>query len=88
LHGACLGVGLMAMGTQDSTIINALKNVLFKDRAVSGEAASIALGLLSVGNRDMELIEELINIAKENKHTKITRAVAISISLILVNTEN
>lgn len=88
LHGACLGVGLMAMGTNDSTIINALKNVLFKDKAVSGEAAAVALGLLTVGNRDTELIEEMINLAKENKHVKITRGLAIGISLNLVNCEN
>lgn len=88
LHGACLGVGLMAMGTNDSTVIAALKSVLFRDKAVSGEAAAVALGLLTVGNRDTELIEEMINLAKDNKHIKITRALAIGISLNLVNSEN
>jgi len=88
LHGACLGIGLMAMGTCDSTIMNALKNVLFKDKAISGEAAAISIGLISVGQRDTELIEEMINLAKDNKHSKITRGLAIAISLNLVNCEN
>lgn len=88
LHGACLGIGLMAMGTQDTAIMNALKNVLFKDKAISGEAAAVAIGLVSVGQRDTELVEEMVNLAKDNKHSKITRGLAIAISLNLVNCEN
>ena len=88
LHGACLGIGLMAMGTQDTAIMNALKNLLFKDKAISGEAVAVAMGLVSVGQRDTELVEEMFNLAKDNKHSKITRELAIAISLNLVNCEN
>lgn len=61
LHGACLSVGLMAMGTKDSNILSDLKEILFKDKAVSGEAAAVAIGLLMMGSCDYDLIEELTN---------------------------
>jgi len=87
-HGACLGLGLMSIGTFDSDLLIALKETLFKDKAISGEAAAIAIGLLYMGKIDNDLIDELINFAKDNKHEKIIRAIGISISLMLNATEN
>jgi len=88
LHGACLGIGLMSLGTKDSGVLATLKEILFKDKAISGEAASIGIGLLMMGTCDLDLITELANFARENKHDKISRAIAVAISLILVNSEN
>ncbi|GAB4817108.1 hypothetical protein N2152v2_004154 [Parachlorella kessleri] len=47
-HGACLGLGIAGLGTEDEEAFEDVKNVLYMDNAVAGEAASIALGLLSV----------------------------------------
>jgi len=78
----------MSLGTKDTGILSTLKEILFKDKAISGEAASIAIGLLMMGSCDIELITELTNYARDNKHEKISRAIAVAISLILVNSEN
>ncbi|CAN1334589.1 26S proteasome non-ATPase regulatory subunit 1 homolog A [Linum perenne] len=47
-HGACLGLGLAALGTADEEIYEDIKNVLYTDSAVAGEAAGIGMGLLMV----------------------------------------
>ena len=63
-HGACLGVGLSAMGTGSLTIYEQLKTVLFTDRAVAGEGAAIAMGLLFMGTPKMGPMEEMLQYAK------------------------
>eukprot|EP00951_Prasinocladus_malaysianus_P025143 scaffold219698_cov49-Prasinocladus_malaysianus.AAC.1 len=47
-HGACLGLGLASMGTEDEELFEDIKGVLYTDSAVAGEAAGIAMGLLQV----------------------------------------
>jgi 26S proteasome regulatory subunit N2 len=49
-HGAALGVGLTAMGTNNIDILQELKEVLYTDSAVAGEAAAISMGLVLVGS--------------------------------------
>ena len=62
--GACLGIGLSAMGTGSLTIYEQLKTVLFTDRAVAGEGAAIAMGLLLMGTPKEGPIEEMLQYAK------------------------
>lgn len=96
-HGACLGVGLSAMGTADLAIINELKEVLDTDSAVAGEAAGIAIGMVLVGtgacnshntlgptNKEeiMDIVAELKNYARETQHEKIIRGIAIGLALM------
>lgn len=46
-HGACLGLGLAAFGIQDKdSVYPRLRDALFRDEAVTGEAAGIAMGLV------------------------------------------
>ena len=49
-HGAALGVGLTAMGTNDLEAILDLKELIYTDSAVAGEGAGIAIGLVLVGS--------------------------------------
>lgn len=49
IHGACLGIGLIAMGTEDESLYEFLKNILFTNNANTGEAAGLAIGLLMAG---------------------------------------
>jgi len=97
-HGACLGVGLTAMGSCDLAILNELKEVLNTDSAVAGEAAGIAMGLVlvgtgagnrhhSLGNNNYqediaELVMELKNYARETHHEKIIRGIAIGLAVM------
>lgn len=59
-HGACLGIGLMGMGSCDVTCMEQLKNVMYTDNAVAGEGAAFGIGLLFLGHFDAEVQTELL----------------------------
>ena len=46
-HGACLGLGLAAFASGNDEVYDELRNVLFTDSTVAGEAAALAMGLVS-----------------------------------------
>lgn len=97
-HGAALGVGLTSLGSCDPSVVTDLKELLYTDSAVAGEAASIALGMVLVGSgagnaspssavagRGEELAEvvaELRNYSRETQHEKIIRGIALCLALI------
>ncbi|XP_075516337.1 26S proteasome non-ATPase regulatory subunit 1 homolog A-like isoform X1 [Primulina tabacum] len=85
-HGACLGLGLAALGTADDDIFENIKNVLYTDSAVAGEAAGISLGLLMVGTAS-EKAKELLAYAHETQHEKIIRGLALGIALTVYGRE-
>ncbi|XP_075512124.1 26S proteasome non-ATPase regulatory subunit 1 homolog A-like [Primulina tabacum] len=85
-HGACLGLGLAALGTADDDIFEDIKNVLYTDSAVAGEAAGISLGLLMVGTAS-EKASELLAYAHETQHEKIIRGLALGIALTVYGRE-
>eukprot|EP00897_Mesotaenium_endlicherianum_P008985 jgi/Mesen1/8114/ME000435S07282 len=79
-HGACLGLGLAALGTGDEEIYEDIKSVLYTDSAVAGEAAGIAMGLLMVGSAS-EKAAEMLSYAHDTQHEKIIRGLALGIAL-------
>jgi len=96
-HGAALGVGLTAMGTNDLDIVNDLKELLYTDSAVAGEGAGIAIGMVLVGSgagnlqnsidpqnaeEIADIITELKNYARETQHEKIIRGIVMGLALI------
>lgn len=68
-------------------IYNQLKNTLFSDSAVSGEAAGLTMGLVRLGTASAEAIEEMLQYAHETQHEKIIRGLAVGISLIMYGKE-
>jgi len=76
-HGACLGLGLAALGTGDEEAFEDLKGVLYTDSAVAGEAAGLALGLLCVGSAT-EKAGELLAYAHDTQHEKARPALSCS----------
>ena len=68
-------------------IFEDLKNVLFSDSAVAGEAAGLAMGLIMLGTANGKAIEEMIQYAHETQHEKIIRGLAIGLSLIMYGRE-
>ncbi|KAI7871307.1 armadillo-type protein [Spinellus fusiger] len=86
-HGACLGLGVAGMATADEGIYSELKNTLFSDSAVAGEAAGLAMGLVMLGTASQEAIEEMLQYAHETQHEKIIRGLAVGISLIMYGKE-
>ncbi|KAL5713332.1 26S proteasome non-ATPase regulatory subunit 1 A [Ranunculus cassubicifolius] len=85
-HGACLGLGLSALGTADEEIYEDLKNVLYTDSAISGEAAGIGIGLVMVGSGS-EKASEMLSYAHETQHEKIIRGAAFGIALTVYGRE-
>ncbi|XP_048439195.1 26S proteasome non-ATPase regulatory subunit 1 homolog A-like [Pyrus x bretschneideri] len=85
-HGACLGLGLSALGTADEEIYDDIKNVLYTDSAVAGEAAGISIGLLMVGTAS-EKASEMLVYAHETQHEKIIRGLALGIALTVYGRE-
>ncbi|KAJ8620332.1 hypothetical protein MRB53_028861 [Persea americana] len=85
-HGACLGLGLAALGTADEEIYEDLKHVLYTDSAVGGEAAGISMGLLMVGTTS-EKASEMLAYAHDTQHEKIIRGLALGIALTVYGRE-
>nr|VZI33130.1 unnamed protein product [Spirometra erinaceieuropaei] len=82
-HGACLGLGLAAMGTGREDVYDQIKLNLYQDDAVTGEAAGLAMGLVMLGTGSSVAVEDLLGYAKETSHEKIIRGIALGIALVM-----
>ena len=82
LHGASLGLGLAALGTNNNEVNEALSEVLYNDSAISGEAAALGIGLTMLGSGDEDTINSMFSYAHETKHGNITRGLAMGIALV------
>jgi len=87
-HGAALGLGAAGMATASDEIYEELKNVLFTDSAVAGEAAGLAMGLIMLGTSSDKAIDEMLQYAHETQHEKIIRGLAIGMALIMYGKED
>uniref|UniRef100_A0A803MP20 26S proteasome non-ATPase regulatory subunit 1 homolog n=1 Tax=Chenopodium quinoa TaxID=63459 RepID=A0A803MP20_CHEQI len=85
-HGACLGLGLAALGTANEDIFEDIKNVHYTDSAVAGEAAGISMRLLMVGTAS-EKAGEMLAYAHETQHEKIIRGLTLGIALTVYGRE-
>ena len=86
-HGACLGLGVAGMATANEAIYEDLKNVLYGDNAVGGEAAGLSMGLIMLGTGNEEAVEDMLQYAHETQHEKIIRGLAIGIPFIMYGKE-
>ncbi|CCJ30008.1 unnamed protein product [Pneumocystis jirovecii] len=82
-HGAALGLGVAGMATGNEEIYEDLKNVLFTDSAVAGEAAGLAMGLVMLGTASPKAIDEMLQYAHETQHKKIIRGLALGIAMLM-----
>jgi len=92
VHGACLGAGLVAMATGAEDMYEDMKNTLYMDNAVAGEAAAIGIGLLMLGfgsstSASKGALTDMIAYAHETQHEKIIRGLAIGIAMIMYQRE-
>jgi len=86
-HGACLGLGVAAMATANEAVYENLKNILYMDSAVAGEAAGLAMGLVMMGTADEKAIEEMLIYAHETQHEKIIRGLAMGLAIVMYGRE-
>eukprot|EP01027_Heterolobosea_sp_BB2_P000752 GEZU01001099.1.p1 GENE.GEZU01001099.1~~GEZU01001099.1.p1 ORF type:complete len:900 (-),score=305.42 GEZU01001099.1:245-2944(-) len=86
-HGASLGLGLAAMATENDELYEDLKNLLYMDSAVAGEAAGVGIGLVMAGSASEKAIEEMLAYAHETQHEKIIRGLAMGIAMTMYGRE-
>ncbi len=91
-HGACLGLGLAAVGTGKEELFEDLKQTLYSDNAVAGESAALSIGLLLLGAGASTplaegAIRELLGYAHDTQHEKIIRGLALALALIMYGQE-
>eukprot|EP01135_Chromosphaera_perkinsii_P001840 Nk52_evm19s211 gene=Nk52_evmTU19s211 len=86
-HGACLGVGVACMATESVSAYEDIKNILYTDNAVAGEAAGIAMGLVMLGTNNAQALDEMVQYARETQHEKIIRGLAIGVSMVVYGME-
>ncbi|KAJ7293479.1 D-isomer specific 2-hydroxyacid dehydrogenase [Mycena rebaudengoi] len=82
-HGAALGLGVAAMGSKSMDAFDDLKNVLFMDSAVAGEACGYSMGLIMLGTAASESVREMLVYARETQHEKIIQEADETIKLLL-----
>lgn len=82
-HGGALGLGVAGMASGDESLYEDLKNVLYTDSAINGEAVGLAMGLVMLGSGNMKALEDMIQYARETHHEKIIRGLSIGMALIM-----
>jgi 26S proteasome regulatory subunit N2 len=82
-HGLYLAIGLVAMCTHDTVMYERLRDGMYTDDAIIGEAAGITIGLIMLGSKNEQAIEDLVTYSHDTQHEKIIRAIAISLALIM-----
>uniref|UniRef100_A0A7S3VN96 26S proteasome non-ATPase regulatory subunit 1 homolog n=1 Tax=Dunaliella tertiolecta TaxID=3047 RepID=A0A7S3VN96_DUNTE len=85
-HGACLGLGLAGLGTNDEEMFEDVKNILYTDSAVAGEAAGISMGLIMAGTAT-DKATEMLAYAHDTQHEKIIRGVVLGLALVMYGRE-
>lgn len=86
-HGAALGIGAAGMATGNEEVYEELRNVLYTDSAVAGEASGYAMGLVMLGTASEKAVEEMLTYAHETQHEKIIRGLAIGLALLFYGRE-
>ncbi|KAK5657477.1 hypothetical protein OQA88_3049 [Cercophora sp. LCS_1] len=82
-HGGALGLGIAGMATGNAQISEDLKEKLFADSALNGEAVGLAMGLINLGTGNARVLAEMFQYAHETTHEKIVRGCALGMALIM-----
>ncbi|TPX15273.1 uncharacterized protein E0L32_004550 [Thyridium curvatum] len=82
-HGGALGLGIAGMATGDESLFESLKNVLWADSALNGEAVGLAMGLIMLGTGNANALQIMYTYAHETTHEKIVRGCALGMALIM-----
>ena len=88
-HGVSLGLGLVAIATNNTEIYDELKQSLYSnaDTAIIGEAAGYGMGLVMIGAANQESIQDFMNHIEDQKHEKIIRALSMALAFQMYGKE-
>jgi 26S proteasome regulatory subunit N2 len=64
-------------------LYEALRDTLFQDSSVAGEASGYAMGLVMLGSGSQVALDEMIQYAHETQHEKIIRGLAVGIAFLM-----
>jgi len=84
-HGAALSLGLVYAANHDEEVVDALKDALYKDQSVIGEAAALAIGMVGCNSADEELTTTLLDYARDTQHQKIQRSCGLGTAFLYIN---
>ena len=89
VHGACLSLGLISMGSRNMGHYSELKRILEEDIPEPGEAAGYAMGMVMLGSGydDPNIIDEMFNFAAKTEHEKIMRGLAMGLAFVMYGKE-
>ena len=82
-HGGALGLGIAGMASGDEAIFEDLRNVLWADSAINGEAVGLSMGLVMLGSGNNKNLSDMIQHAHDTQHDKIVRGLALGMALIM-----
>ena len=85
LHGACLGLGIAAMGTDNNEYYEQLKTLMYAQQngTVAGEAAGLAMGLVHMGSMTPH-IAEMLAYAHQTTHERVCRGLVLGIAVAVL----
>lgn len=88
-HGACLGLGVAAMATGNEEVIEDLRNTLYLESSVAGEAAGLGMGLvmMGMGEEAGAVLQEMLEYARETEREKILRGLSVGVAMIMYGRE-
>ena len=80
-HGACLGLGVAALGSGDESLFTDIRELVYSDGAIAGEAAGFAMGMIFAGVGKGKT-EDFLAQSGETEHEKIIRGLALGAAIV------
>ena len=80
-HGACLGLGLAALGSGNEEVFTDMFRILRTDGAIAGEGAGVGMGLLLAGSGAVDKQQQILNYCHKTQHEKIIRGCSVGLAL-------
>ncbi|KAK5936693.1 proteasome regulatory particle base subunit [Knufia obscura] len=82
-HGGALGLGVAGMACGDQSVYDDLKQVLYSDSAINGEAVGLSMGLVMLGSGNVGALSDMVQYAHDTQHDKIVRGLAMGMAMIM-----
>ena len=82
-HGGALGLGVAGMALGDQSLYDDLKQVLYSDSAINGEAVGLSMGLVMLGSANVGALSDMVQYAHDTQHDKIVRGLAMGMAMIM-----